>query len=482
MSESRTPARRRRASAPRESRGLDPLALVALALVLLAAVAVLATPGGDGAEPSAAAPETGQVVEHTLLACPDLAPARKVDAAAYLGLAPASVDPDLQPDGSVQAGPVGAPPKPLSLRRGQLTDTSPDVGPRAEANGAAGLFGARSDTGQDTLAVTGCPEPRAQWWFTAAGAGLDHGSTLDLANVDPGPAVIDLTVLGPDGPVDTVGTKGITLAPGAHKRIDLAQVAPQTDDLALEVHAERGRVVAAVDDRFAAKPGASQGQEWLAGTDRASRVVRLSGVPTGGRSRDLYVANPGDLEAIVTVRVSGKDGTFSPTGLDSVTVPPGSVQQVDLTKALPAKEATSVRVASRTPVLAVVRTSAQRDHAYATPVLPLEAAAAALLPKGVDTSVQVTAGSAAAKVTVTAYDATGRKLDGADLSVAATATADWTPSKTAVKKGGYVIVQPDGNAHVHGAVTYEDGSGMAATPLVALPIHVERPSVRPATH
>jgi hypothetical protein len=352
-----------------------------------------------------------------------------------------------------------------------------------EATGpaAAGLFGARTDVAHRALAVAGCTAPRAQWWFTAAGGGLDHSSTLDLVNVDPGPAVVDIDVLGPDGPVDTVGTKGITMAPGSHRSVPLTDIAPDTDELAVRVRAERGRVAATVDDRYAARPGAASGHEWLAGTDRPSRVVRLAGVPGSG-DRTLVVANPGDLEAVVDVRLSGRGGTFTPVGSKPVTVAPGAVQDVDLGKQLPTKETVSVRVTSDSPVLATLRSATRDDHADAVPVLPLAGPAVAPLPRRTDAEVQLTAGTAAASVRVTAYDADGTRLDAATLEVSPTATVAWSPGRRALRTGGYLVVDPAGDGRVHGAVTYTDGNAVAAVPLVALPIRLERPSVRPALH
>ena len=119
--------------------------------------------------------------------------------------------------------------------------------------------------------MTGCPAPRSRWWFTGAGAGLDHSSSLLLANVDPGPAVLDVTVLGPDGPVETVATDGITLAPHTVRRIDLADIAPQTDDLAVEVQTS-ARPGGRVGDRLlrARGHGAAPARSgWPARTSRA---------------------------------------------------------------------------------------------------------------------------------------------------------------------------------------------------------------------
>jgi hypothetical protein len=380
----------------------------------------------------------------------------------------------------VRQGPIASTGQPVQLARGRLVDVPARGGPAVDGTGgvAAGLFGFRTDVVKGrSLGVSACAAPRAQWWFTGAGASLDHASTLLLANVDTGPAVVDVTVLGPHGKVDTVATTGIQLPPRSVKRLALADIAPQNDDLAVGVHASRGRVSAAVTDTFRGRPNRQPGQEWLAGTDLPSRTVQLSGLPAAADSRTLLVANPSDLEAVVEVRVAGASGTFAPTGLDAITVPPGSITAVDLSKVLPKKEAVGLRLRSRVPVVASLRSTVGGDHAYATPVTPLVGPAAAPLLKGADASVQLTAGAAATRAVLAAYDATGKRVDGTTLTVGATSTQAWSPKKSAA----YVVVTPStapGGGVLHGAVTYA-GKGVASVPLTALPIRVERPVVRP---
>jgi hypothetical protein len=97
--------------------------------------------------------------------------------------------------------------------------------------------------------------------------------------------------------------------------------------------------------------------------------------------------------------------------------------------------------------------------------------------QGARASVQLTAGAEEATATVTAYDRTGRRVDTDTLTIPATGTRAWSPQGG----GAYVVVRPPTGEDrtVFGAVTYR-GSGVAAVPLVTLPIRVERPSVRPA--
>ena len=480
----REPGTRRRIAErrPRPSLRVTRAAVGPAVLVLLALVGagLTAVSAGSGT-PTPAGTVTGALVDRTTLACPDLTPARGTTTSVGLGLAPAPSDVQPAEGGTVTQGPVTSDGRPVDVRRGSVVDLRPDGGPAVDATGgaAAGLFGYRTDSqGGRALGVTSCPAPRAQWWFTGAGAGLDHSSTLVLANVDPGPAVLDLKVLGPDGPVDTVATEGITVAPHSVKRVDLSEIAPQTAEIALSVSTSRGRVVASVDDHFAASPSAAPGQEWLSGTDLPSRTLRLAGVPGTRSAATLLVANPSELEAVVDVQLAGRSGSFAPTGLDAISVPPGAVETVDLSKVLPKKEPLALRLRSRVPVVASVRTVAGDDHSYATPVAPLVGPAAAPVVKGADATVQLTAGAVAAKATLRAYDAKGSEVDSTRLTVDATATATWSPKKGAA----YVVVEPGspdgGGGTLHGAVTYQ-GGGLASVPLTALPLRLERPRVHP---
>jgi hypothetical protein len=321
--------------------------------------------------------------------------------------------------------------------------------------------------------------PRAEWWFTGAGAGLDHTSTLLVANLDPGPAVVDLRVLGPDGPVRTVATTGIVVAPGSQRRFDLADLAPETDDLALEVHAVRGRVVASVADTLRRGATGPSGQEWLPSATRAARTVWMAGLPEVTERRTLLLANPSDLEAVVEVAVSGTSGTFTPTGDHTVTVAPGAVTSLDLTRVVTGRRPVVVRLRSGRPVLAAFRSVGAHDHSVAGPVEPLTGPAGQDRRGGAVATVQVTAPRGRAVARVTAYDDQGRRLDGTKVSPGAGATVTWTPRPTGGQAGAgaYVMVTPE-RGQVQGAVAYA-GRGVAATRLVDLPLRRPSPVVEP---
>jgi hypothetical protein len=194
------------------------------------------------------------------------------------------------------------------------------------------------------------------------------------------------------------------------------------------------------------------------------------------------VGNPSDLEAVVDVRVSGRSGTFTPTGLGQVTVAPGALRSVDVTRALArtvrAGEPVGLRLRSEQPVVAALRSSVGGDETTAAAAAPLAGPAAVTVVPGGTTTVQLTADATAARVRLTAYDARGGRRDGTTVTVGPGATEGWSPAPGAA----YVVVAPSRPGRVSGAVGWTapgTGTGAAAAPLTPLPLRRLRPPVRP---
>lgn len=471
----RGPGRRvappRRRAESRSRAGAGGSGWLAVGLVVLAVVLVALTPTVD--PPARPATVTGQLVDRTVLACPATDAQLRTDAGIGVATADGPLE-DLGSAGTVRVGEPGRAGEPLEVSRGELVRLRDGGAPVVDARGAvaAGLFASRSDRADGNTAdraVTRCASPRASWWFVGAGATLDHSAELSMTNVDPAPAVVDVRVFAPTGEVDTIGTRGLTVAPGERVEIPLADIAPQRDDLLVHVQASRGRVVAAVLDEYAPRPGADQGLAWLPSTDRPSRRVRLAGIQGGARDHTLLVGNPSDLEALVELEVSGESGSFTPAGTEDLSVPPGSVAAVELDLG---GEAVALRLRSRVPVVAAVRSTQGDDTSYAGAVTPLRGPAAVPVERG-RTTLQLTAGAVASAVRLTGRDRNGDPT-GEDLfELDPTATGTWQPPEGSA----YVVVQPV-QGSVYGAATYTR-PGLAQSALVTLPVRVRQPHVRP---
>jgi len=464
-----------------EPRQVDRGILSAAALLVVAAVAITLT-ASDKVLEEPAGGTVGVLVDQAVQGCPRLPPPARTRTEFVTVAAPLA---DLGSGGDIRYGVPGnalTSAKQQHLKRGELLELAPGPGAKpslaVEANGpiAAGLSSFQIDESSSagTLAVTGCGSPHSSWWFTGAGASVEHSSELILSNLDPGPAVVDVSILGPDGEVETLGTRGISVPPNSSTTIRMTDVAALSEELAVSVVASRGRVVAAMSDSFAADFGADAGAEWIPAQTEPSRVVSLAGLPRKADSHTLIVANPSELEALVDIKVAGKAGSFTPARNAQIRVGPGSVVSTDITKAIGA-DASAVTMRSRVPVTASIRSLAEGDSSYAGSVRPLTGPA--LVPVVVDgtDTVLLSAGIQHATATITAYDKGGAEVDSTVVELDPGATSTWTPKRGAA----YLVVTPD-QGDVFGAVSIAGRAGMSQVPLVALTVRLERPAVRPA--
>lgn len=452
-----------RRAAPRGRRpGPALLAAWLLPLLCLGLVVLVrpAPPAGPATDPAGTGPAAAALVERTTLVCPAAEPSER--ARVQVGSAPV---PGLGSAGTVTLGGAGGPGHALSMARGAVAGRPARGVQVVDATGdlAAGLFAARGVTRGATL---GCSAPRAEWWFVGAGATVDHTSVLTLTNAEVGPAVVDVRVFGPDGEVDAVGTRGLTLAPGETRSLPLTDVAPRADDLAVGVRASRGRVVAAISDR---RGFAATSSSWLPSGHRPSRVVRLAGLPGEVRRGTLLVGNPSPLEAQVEVTVNGGAGAFTPAGLEQLRVPPGAVAALDLRSVLRGPETIGLLLRSRVPVLAAARVGGSTVR-HAGAVLPVVGSAAVVLP-GRGSVAQLTAGGLPAEAALVALDTRGEELASHRLALPAGATDTWTVPRRAT----YLMLTRE-HGTLWGAV-----AGPAGTlPLASLPVRVRSPEVVPA--
>lgn len=346
-----------------------------------------------------------------------------------------------------------------------------------------------SDLGSG-LAVQQCPQASATSWFVGAGSTANHAGTLVLTNPTDIDALVDVQMYGADGDIEETEATGLVVEAGDAKRIPLERFAVGEDDVALSVTTSRGIVSASVLDATG-ELSSYGGSDYLPATARPSTDAVVTGVPADSDARELLVANPSDRTADVSVTVSGKDGAFTPSGLQSVSVGAGSVKSV----ALPGnvgRAALSVRLSSQVPVTGAVRavtTGGGGDIAYAVAQDGFEGVVPVPFTIGDgldDVSVDLAATSAAPKedaaLRVRAHTATGETLGkGAEVDLPAGETVSFDPlDETGVPAGrvAYFTVEPDG-PRVRAAVTYRDGDDWSSNPLTELPDQVVRPAVVP---
>jgi hypothetical protein len=345
---------------------------------------------------------------------------------------------------------------------------------RAVDEMAAGLVSARFDAGP---AAVSCRVPESDQWFTGLGAAARHTSVIELVNPDPGPAVADITVIGPRGPVDAPSLRGITVPGGRSLSLDLSREIPLRGELAAHVEVSRGRLGVHAVDTFDELGRGEAGTDWLAPQLPAQQLTML-GLPRGQGTRALVVANDGDDEVRATIKVVTQDSAFEPRGLDEVRVPPGTVVRVPLSAILGKAVddgALGVQVEATHPVTATLRSFVGGDVSHAVPLPPVTEPTQVLLPelgpKGRGTV--ALSGDSVGSAQVTAHlEGGGEKVIAVDLKPGTTARVK-LPAKTVL-----VDVAPSGTT-VRGALVVEDG-GASVTGLHELVRTGLVPDVRPA--
>lgn len=358
---------------------------------------------------------------------------------------------------------------------GALTERA-EVVVSAQGELAPGLVVTRAGAGSASV----CTPPAPEQWFTGVGAAAEHASVLVLTNPDRGPAVADVMVHDGSGIVDVPALRGVRVPGGRSMSFPLADVVPSRDALALRVAVSRGRLGASVVDVIDPVGRARSVREWLpAQTTPAetSYVVGVGAVATAVADRVLTVANPGDSEVRVTLRLVGLDSEFAPAGVDELRLAPQSVQEVDLGRVLRgrvAEDVQALRLDATAPVTASLRTQVADDLALAAAGPRVESAAGVALPAG--SKRLVVAGAVTAGVVVLqAWDADGEEVVGQRRVEIEPATA----ARIRLPDDAALALVRLGRTSAVASVEVVD-RGLSVLPLAQLVTTGRLPDVRPA--
>lgn len=183
-------------------------------------------------------------------------------------------------------------------------------------------------------AVAQCQtQPSDRWYLAGFDTVRGSTSTLYLFNPFDQDAVVSLQFGTTEGPVDLVIAGDIQVPAGQVVVRDLAELRPETDDLAVTVRAEVGRVVA---QGQVVRGPAGEGLEGITGrallpavAAPSSELVVAEATVDEVTQSWVTVYNPSDRQAAVQVQVSTPLGDAS-TLASEVTVPAGGTARVEL--------------------------------------------------------------------------------------------------------------------------------------------------------
>ncbi len=182
-----------------------------------------------------------------------------------------------------------------------------------------------------------------------------------VVNSDPSDASVDLGLFGTGGEISSLGSRGITVAPGASRPVALSVLAPGEGPLAVEVSTSRGRATlaartatgAVLDSMTASTPGTRH---------------HLGGIPAGATRVQVLLANPTDVRLSASITAFGAVSSYTPEGGQELSLAPRSTLAVDLGPSL-AGEASALEVQADGDVAAGLVVDSGADQGFAGPLM-----------------------------------------------------------------------------------------------------------------
>jgi hypothetical protein len=464
--------------------------LTAVVVLILLVAAVLVQLVGGGATRVRAVTDQVRAAE---LVCP--APAvRGAGTAATVTLSAHPPGEDTPRPGSAVVSEVGGSPTPRikvtkagTSRVDVTTSTAGATVIRATDGLAPGLAAqlvevTTAGPGQGLSALT-CTAPASTAWFVGASTAAGRSDRLVLTNPDAAAASVDLRFWDQQGTVDVPNSTDIAVPPNGVVSLPLEGMSAGHQRLAVQVMLTRGQVAAALHDTDA--PGIDiHGSDWMTPAARPTRRVIIPGLPDHATDRKLEVLVPGDTDAIVHVRLLGKDNDFAPVGADTLEVRAGQVGEYDLSKVDPNGAYTAV-LTSDQPLVAAVRSvglaRGASDLAWATAASALNTPAAVPDARGGggktgSTRLLLAAPDGPATVRVDVYT-TAATPQSTTVTIPAGRTVVVDPGPKGVIRYSVVVVPLTGTAY--GAVLLRVGSGLSLPPLVPSRVAVRIPQAVP---
>ncbi|MGW5241403.1 DUF5719 family protein [Monashia sp. NPDC004114] len=185
-------------------------------------------------------------------------------------------------------------------------------------------------TGDDDrgLAVTPCQPPSSDVWLVAGGAGASRTERLIVSNPGANAVTASLEIFGTKGRLPGTDDHSVSIPPLSRAVISLDAVAPDEPGPVVHVTATGGVVSAVLDEQWvdgATARGIDDGTR----AAPPSKDLVIAGVDVSGAVW-VRIANLGDTEALVQVRLLTDKGAVQPDVLRAVRVPGQSTTAVQV--------------------------------------------------------------------------------------------------------------------------------------------------------
>jgi hypothetical protein len=362
---------------------------------------------------------------------------------------------------------------------------SADAAGNQQATAGAVTSYTATDGDLQGAAAAGCQQPANDLWLVGANTSLGRTAVLHLSNASSTPATVSLDLYGAEGQIQAPGSRGLLVAPGTTRSIVLAGLAPDQGKLSIRARSAGGPVTAVIQQSVlrgltpggvdfivpGAAPATRQVMSGLDIQDPASSKALAAKPGFADAAAALQIAVPGPADAVVEIKLYGRDGQKPLPGGGVVTAKGGSVTEVSLA-GVPAGQYT-VAASSDVSFTAAARvtrglaSNSATDFAWSPSSARLGSQHVVTVPRGGDRYLALGVPEGRAKITYTPITADGK--------VRAAATADIAGATTALIKVpaevegaavlGYVV-SASGEA-AYGTVLLEQG-GRADVATVAV--------------
>lgn len=186
---------------------------------------------------------------------------------------------------------------------------------------------------QGTAAAQCSADSSETWYFAAGSTTLDSDERILLYNPFPDEAVVRLNFYTPQGPETKTSVSSVAVPAGSWKPVAINEVIRTEALVAVEIVAERGRVVA-WREMFSKPKGGPEGVQLTLG---ARAVARRWHFPDGaigeGFDERIAIMNPNRRQAVVDITLASGEETIQPADLMEVAIPARSSATFSLAKA-----------------------------------------------------------------------------------------------------------------------------------------------------
>jgi hypothetical protein len=193
-------------------------------------------------------------------------------------------------------------------------------------------------------AAAACQQPANDLWLVGANTALGRTAVLNLTNTSGSPATVSLDLFGAKGQIQAPGSRGLLVAPGTSRSVILAGLAPGEEMLSVRVRSAGGPVAAVIQQsvlrgltpggvEFITPATAPAVRQVISGVDvqDPAGLADLTGKPGyADAGPALQITVPGSADAVVAVKLFGRDGQKALPGGGVVTAKAGAVTEVPL--------------------------------------------------------------------------------------------------------------------------------------------------------